>query len=202
MCTYRAGISDVELFPHRQFFGIADSQFDLFSSLHDEERWGKKFTRYNFQQNFPYGIMPIEDILQLEQIVGYQPKPSDIAQVQLVLSSKGLPLELVLTILDFAEYTPTRRLEILHDAPHPGNRDELRKYLTFCWQLMLRCEVMARALGSAIDWKKLVSNIIMEFWGDWHRCSYHSATGKMANVEWGLEGPEINEMEGYKATFI
>lgn len=39
----------------------------------------------------------------------------------------------------------------------------MAKYLNYCWQLMLRCELMSRALVENLDWAEQVVETIIPF---------------------------------------
>jgi hypothetical protein len=90
--------------------------------------------------------------------------PADVEHVTSMLAGKGLPMEMQLHVLQLAQYLPQRRLEIPHDPQHPQNRTELHKYLKYCWQLLVRCEMIARALGDRIPWNRLVSQCLVDLW--------------------------------------
>jgi hypothetical protein len=89
---------------------------------------------------------------------------SDTVRAQQILLDRGLPAELVLEIMETAEYGdygpigPTARLVIPDDPFHPANGDELAKYVGYCWQLLVRCDMMATALGMVIPWHELISH--------------------------------------------
>lgn len=87
--------------------------------------------------------------------------------------SKGLPVELAVRVMHFMNYKAKRRLTIPNDPFHPGNKEELVKYLKYCWKLLVCCEVMAKALGMHINWREEVSQSLVELWtsescGPWH----------------------------------
>ncbi|KAK4119492.1 hypothetical protein N657DRAFT_693710 [Parathielavia appendiculata] len=72
---------------------------------------------------------------------------------------EGVPAELVSEIMDTAEYGPTTaRLELQHHPFHRFNEKELAKYVKYCWQLLIRCDMMATALGLLIPWHELISD--------------------------------------------
>ncbi|KAK3898227.1 hypothetical protein C8A05DRAFT_19145 [Staphylotrichum tortipilum] len=152
-CTKSGMTTEVATHPHRQFFGIADGQF---------KRYGTEFRGPGLHIPYPYGLMPLEAFLNWDQVVESKPAPADIPQVQWILHSKGLPMELVLEIMAFAGYAPRGRLQVPHDPFHPENREELAKYLRFCWEVLVRCDMMAVALGMAIPWRDLVSNTLVQ----------------------------------------
>ena len=85
------------------------------------------------------------------------PARDDVPQVQQILSSRGLPAELVLDIMELAGYHAGEgRLKVPHDPFHRENRDELAKYLKYCWELLVRCEMLANVIGKVIPWEKLI----------------------------------------------
>ncbi|KAJ6020776.1 hypothetical protein N7540_006280 [Penicillium herquei] len=178
-CTGTGQVSEVSAYPHRQFFGIGDMQFggEFVSPKLKKEHWviipndRQPETKYHSLGYGHYGKLPIEDFLTLEDdsLPGRQTGQSDVFLVQDYLYRKGLPMELVLDIMRLAKYEPLGRLSEPHDPFHPSNREELSKYLTYCWQLLIRCEIMAKALGMKIKWKDHISNCIVEFWADEQR---------------------------------
>jgi hypothetical protein len=85
----------------------------------------------------------------------------------------GLPVEIAVRVMRFAGYEAKRRLEIPHDPFHPSNGEDLIKYLEFCWKLLIRCDLIAKALGEKIEWREEVSRCIVGFWhsegcNNWH----------------------------------
>lgn len=152
-CTLSGTTSEVAMYPHRQFFGIADGQFRLV---------GNQFRLPSLSLVYPYGLVPYEEFLNCDRVTENKPAPSDVPQVQQILRSKGLPMELVLNIMALAEYAPRGRLQVLHDPFHLLNRDELAKYLKFCWEVLVRCDMMAGALGMVIPWRELVSDTLVQ----------------------------------------
>lgn len=103
------------------------------------------------------GRLPLEAFLSCDTPMPHKPAPSAVLQVQQMLGSKGLPAELVLDILEMAEYEPGEgRLKVPHDPFHPENRGELAKYLRYCWELIVRCEMMANAVGMEIPWMEVM----------------------------------------------
>ncbi|KAH6851359.1 hypothetical protein B0I37DRAFT_134012 [Chaetomium sp. MPI-CAGE-AT-0009] len=142
-CTQSGMGSEVATHPHRQFFGIEDEQFRWYTSL-------------------PYGSLSFEVFLNCHVLTETKPGRSDVAQVQQILYSRGLPMELVLDIMAMAEYTPRGRLPVPHHPFHRENWDELAKYLKFCWQVLIRCDMMASALGMVIPWPQLISDALVE----------------------------------------
>ena len=57
-------------------------------------------------------------------------------------------------------------LDIADDPLHPGNGMELRRYLSHCWQLLVRCDMLAKASGKRISWINEVKEVIWQLWGE------------------------------------
>lgn len=163
-CTASWKHSDVITYPHRQFFGIADEQFPGDKPLVKNKvhwlNWAERTNKSDCSIEL-YGRVPIEEFLSLDSPISYQPAASDIVSVQQILRKKGLPAELVMDIMELAGYEPKRRLEIPHDPFHPANREELSRYLTYCWQIIVRCDMVRKALGMEIRWQEFVADIII-----------------------------------------
>ncbi|KAK4225241.1 hypothetical protein QBC38DRAFT_483421 [Podospora fimiseda] len=170
-CTFSGTTSEVATYPHRQFFGIADGQFRLFYS-NDFRLPGPGLSPLVY----PYGLVSFEEFLNCDSdgvtTVESKPAASDIPQVWQILHGKGLPMELILKILEMAEYAPRGRLQVPHDPFHRDNREELGKYLKFCWEVLVRCDMMAGALGMVIPWRELVSSTMVKLFScgqrRWH----------------------------------
>jgi hypothetical protein len=164
-CTLSGTTSEVATHPHRQFFGIEDGQFHVKPKLRDP--------RLNFIGRYPYGLVPFEEFLNCETQTENKPRLSDILQVQEILRNQGLPIELVINIMAEAEYAPRGRLRVPHDPFHPENRDELDKYLKYCWQLLVRCDMMGCALGREIPWQELICSAMVQLFScgsrRWHK---------------------------------
>ncbi|RDW87030.1 uncharacterized protein DSM5745_03672 [Aspergillus mulundensis] len=170
--------------PHQEFFGVPDRHFsDCFrfpadiavkypvfrKFVKDDKATGwaagtgteAKKSGYVAAYKFPYGHLPFNRFLNLEETVPHLPSSQDIAQVTLILYAKRLPTELVIPILKLADYdTPRRRLPIPHDPLHAQNRNELNKYLELCWNLLVRYNLLAQELGEEIDWKGMIFNAL------------------------------------------
>lgn len=190
-CTASWKHSDVITYPHRQFFGIADRQFPGDKPLRRKHRgnknhwlnWAERTNKSDRPFEF-YGRVSIEEFLSLDSSAGYQPAISDVISVQQILCKEGLPVELTMDIMDLAGYEPKRRLQIPHDPLHPSNREELSQYLTYCWQIIVRCDMVRKSLGMEVRWQEFVADIIIGFfdyrnarvygnrrksWGCWDR---------------------------------
>lgn len=164
-CTYSGITSDIVTYPHRDFFGIEKHQFEEHVRLRDRERWADFLEKETHRDDeYPYGLVSIDEFLTIEKLIGYQPHISEVEHVRWMLCRKGLPLELAMDIMDIAEYTPRRRLKVANDPLHPENRDELEKYLDYCWQLLIRCEMMAEAAGMEICWQEEAVWRMIWFW--------------------------------------
>lgn len=161
-CTLSGMTSEVATHPHRQFFGIEDGQFRRYGPL------GRPRPLY--------GSVSFEHFLNCETLTNSRPGRCDVPQVQGILYSKGLPMELVLQIMNLAEYTPRGRLWVPHHPFHRGNWDELEKYLKFCWHVLVRCDMMASALGMVIPWQELVSRTLIEL--------FDCCTGRWWTRDW------------------
>ncbi|PYI24384.1 hypothetical protein BO99DRAFT_398435 [Aspergillus violaceofuscus CBS 115571] len=106
-------------------------------------------------RTFPYGQVPFEVFLNCGKKAVFRPQLTDVARVEGYLRVRGgLPQELVEYITALAEYNSqhARRLPVPHDPLHHANRAELRDYLTRCWQVMVRCNMLAQEVGRKIDW--------------------------------------------------
>ncbi|KAJ0420543.1 hypothetical protein BJY00DRAFT_284050 [Aspergillus carlsbadensis] len=165
-CTGKHKYADLMTYPHRQFFGIpgdhwGSAGFYVKNKQHWLQ-WSPHTDSYGFADETPglYGLVPFREFLSLErpaeEPISYQPLGSDAAFVRGLLCKMGLPVELALDIMDLAGYEPTRRLVIEHDPLHPENRGVLRKYLKYCWQIIVRCDMMAQEIGMEISWDDFV----------------------------------------------
>ncbi|PYI07532.1 hypothetical protein BO78DRAFT_312984 [Aspergillus sclerotiicarbonarius CBS 121057] len=170
--TQEGSNNDVPRYPHRQFFGLEDHfhQSDkveryrkepaFLALLAEREAWRcgpGEFCSPPVRldnDNFPFGKVRFEVFLNCTKVASFQPNTADIERIEGYLRMKGLPQELVLQITALADYDfqRTRRLPVPHDPLHRGNRRELRQYLTLCWQIMVRCNMLAQELGTEINW--------------------------------------------------
>ncbi|KAH8682579.1 hypothetical protein BX600DRAFT_506160 [Xylariales sp. PMI_506] len=152
--TCLLGLGDTAMVPHRKFFRIEDSQFHFSPRAKDAERWnnGKSTRLYNY----PYGVLPLNEFLDVEV---HQ-------QSRLRFSAIELPVQLYENPSDNTDTRPNPHQTTTepYNPLHPNNRAELERYLEYCWQLLIRCDMMAEALGGHIPWEKLVSSIIIGLW--------------------------------------
>lgn len=152
--------SEVTTYPHRQFFGIQKDTFrqqqvrdNGMWSLSDQKSYGDTcgilFGRVSFDHFLHCGRLPSTPVSHL-------PNNFDVWFVRWMLLQKNLPLEIADIILQHASYTAQRRLVVEHDPFHHDNLDELTKYIRYCWQLLVRCEVLARALNTKLPWEDMI----------------------------------------------
>lgn len=176
-CTSTEHGSEVSSYPHRQFFGIGDNQFKgddddpkirkthwlRWADTKDQNRWS-----YYRGRTDHCGKVPIDEFLAVENktFAGHRPGLSNVALVQDYLYQKGLPAELVLNVMELAGYKPAGRLSEPSDPFYPSNRTELARYLTYCWRLLVHCDMMAKALGMQLPWKQLLGDCITDLWAD------------------------------------
>jgi hypothetical protein len=168
LCTKTAQ-TVVPTYPHQEFFGISDTHFDDYfktsSAVNRGLEWpalmelvkasrGRSERIATKKDEIPFGQIPFDVFLNCKNPVPQIPSAMDISQVSAILHTKGLPPELVLQVMRHSGYdTVQRRLPIAHDPLHPENREAFKKYLTFCWLTLVRCNMLAQALGIEINWK-------------------------------------------------
>lgn len=117
----------------------------------------------------------------------YMPVSDDVDDVRGMLCRKGLPVELALDVMEFAGYQVPRRVP--HDPFHPFNRNDLARYLKYCWQILVRCDMLAKALNIKLYWKALVADCIAAF------CEQEGPTSNLW-YKWYLQGhwPECHRI--------
>ncbi|KAF7174116.1 hypothetical protein CNMCM5623_006453 [Aspergillus felis] len=179
--TQDESVSDVSRHPHRQFFGL-EGHFGyvlhisrgwdrpVLAQLREKlakNRWGPESTPEQISvvceddEGFPYGKLPFEEFLACGKrgAAGGQHQTRsavDVARVEAYLRATGLPQGLVLQITACTEYDRSRlglRLPVPHDPLHRRNRRHLRRHLDYCWRVMVHCNMLARELGTEIDWE-------------------------------------------------
>lgn len=141
--------------PHREFFGVPFGMFTLQAKWHDRHPY--RLSRH--------GQVPIRDLVDKSSPYQYIPNHSDIPAVISLLQTKKLPTELALQILEFADYTPKGRLPVRDDPLHIENAEELKKYLGYCWKLLVRTDMLLKANGSWLDWEFEVTEAIYKLFG-------------------------------------
>lgn len=156
-CTASGFTSDIPGYPHREFFGIAEGQFNRLPVI--------RGTVMAEHVGVVYGLVPVSKFLVCEGPVDYMPSPHDVHDVWLALQSLGLPTELVLKVVDLAAYYPRRRLEVPHDPLHPRNRTQLDGYMDYCWDLLVHCDMAKGARHMWAWWEPLVVRAIADLFG-------------------------------------
>jgi hypothetical protein len=159
-CTTQNHGYDIHTYPHREFFGVPRQRF--FS--HD-------WSCHSGYGRIPPSVFCIpkysecrKGLARASQI--YVPMTGEISVVDQYLRQKGLPAELSIQVLELADYGGlTRRLAVADDPLHPQNHLDLRKYLTYCWQLLLRYDILMKEIGRSINWEEEVTQCIYELWG-------------------------------------
>jgi hypothetical protein len=172
-CT-EGGMTALVTYPHRHFFGTGDDDpksgaFQVANNAH-WLRWSHLTDKSGRSKQGLYGIVPIAEFLSLGKAASqphdfnimYQPSESDVSLVRGTLCKMGLPVELALDIMELAGYEP-KKLKVEHDPLHPENREELAKYLKYCWQLLVRCDIIATEAGRQIKWYDAVAKCMINF---------------------------------------
>ena len=140
---------DTETFPHREFFGV---------------KRGMNFTVHQAKEFL--GAVPAERLKEPKECINtYLPTRDDVSCVLNYLGQKALPLELSFAILEFAEYVPQRMLTVEGDPLNAENSEMLRRYLSFCWDLLVRSDMLAKACGKTIGWTSEITECICMLWG-------------------------------------
>lgn len=154
--------SEATPYPHQQFFGIPYEHFcdesDKSTKI-DEQHWLHRTDIIDRAGH--YGLLSFNEFLNLEGSLEAQYAPSgfDVESVRQALLSKRLPIEIVLIIMEFADYRAQRVLDVPHDPLHPANRAQLDHYLGQCWQIIIGCNIMNEELGmNTIDWQDLAKS--------------------------------------------
>lgn len=90
-----------------------------------------------------YGTQSINIFINTEDSNRENPRISDAYIARGILISKELPVELDVKIMLYAHYEASRRLTVPNDPFHPSNREEIVKYLNYCWELLVCCKMTA-----------------------------------------------------------
>lgn len=148
--------SNIARYPHIDFFGVAEGQFDQYWA---DSKENEQTLQLLYDGTYPYGRLPYLEFLSFEKEAPNLPHAREGPQAYEALKQKGLSNELVDYIMELAEYGPkTRRLPVAHDPFHQSNSEELGKYLEYCWVLLVRCEVIARTIGLELNWEEMISS--------------------------------------------
>lgn len=164
--------------PHQAFFGLSHSAMER---PYDLIRFTKKC-----------GTMSFANLKSALGSSSYPVHGHDIDEVIWILQQMGLPTELCLTVIDFAEYKPSRRIVVVDDPLHHHNALELRKYLTYCWQLLVRSELLSTSIGMEINWELTVETCIKRLFAGSMQGIFGSRI--LDDTRWVLQW---NEAHGY-----
>ncbi|KAH6664182.1 hypothetical protein B0J14DRAFT_493962, partial [Halenospora varia] len=173
---------DTYTYPHRQFFGVLRGTYQ-------GDRWQKPDAGVRGPR---YGDGTSKDKGPLKQV--YVPFRSDISRIHEYLYRKGLPIELRLIVMEYAEYVPQRRLPVPNDPFHSRNAEELRKYLSYLWKVLVLSDMMVKACGTRIDWENEIGGCIEELWCE--------KSPKMVEHDGDERRPCIGGGYHWKVTFI
>ncbi|KAL1600416.1 hypothetical protein SLS60_006801 [Paraconiothyrium brasiliense] len=143
---------ETHTFPHREFFGVPRGMF----------RFEYDDTHYGCWQKRNLGTQRVEELAHGNFRGVHLPSKLDVASVLNMLGQKGLPAELALQILDLAEYVPVGRLPVRGDPLHASNAEELRKYISYCWKLLIRIDMLCKAgvNGGQLKWEAEVTDAL------------------------------------------
>ncbi|KAF3031229.1 hypothetical protein E8E12_001455 [Didymella heteroderae] len=147
-CTgipYGAYHYEAHTYPHRDFFGIPRGMF-RFDDPYQGQKTGKP------------GTGRVVDVAEKDFRHIHLASKADVDNVIDVLRKKGLPTELALQILEWAEYKSTGRLWHRDDPLHAKNAVELTKYLRFCWKVLVRIDMLVQDCGKTLDWASEVAD--------------------------------------------
>ncbi|KAF2741217.1 hypothetical protein EJ04DRAFT_507071 [Polyplosphaeria fusca] len=148
-CTavpYGAKRWESHTYPHREFFGIPRGMFEyVYSNTYQKQNLGRE---------------PVSKLVHTEFKGGYVPGKSDIPLVLNLLGRKGLPAELALHVMDIAGYTPVGRTHVRDDPLHISNGEELKKYLSYCWKILVRIDMLCKENGRWLDWEVEVTDAL------------------------------------------
>jgi hypothetical protein len=172
----------VGVLPHRDFFGIEKGMITTSpASPLLRDRLGK--------------VAPSQ-LLDARYRSRFVPAASDVSAVLSILRSR-VPTELALEILEFADYKAKRRTPVPHDPLHAENYEELKKYLAYCWKVLVRVDMLVKAGGQWVDWECEVTDMIYALWGV-------PGSKKMSTRNWDYNAPNNGEIDTcrVKRTFI
>ncbi|KAK7921556.1 hypothetical protein PG985_009578 [Apiospora marii] len=152
--------SEIKGYRYKQFYGIGDGQFGLFPKPRELRRWCRNPGHFNYV--LVLGRVPYDEFLVVERELPYLPSAQEVADVRSAVATKGrLPAELVDMVMGHGTHEETRALTVPHDPFHQQNQEQLEGFLGDCWQLLLRCDMFARALGDKVPWDLLIDKIIV-----------------------------------------
>lgn len=142
--------------PHREFYGIP---FGMYTA---KVRW---HSPGNYGHTVHYGVVSPPDLVDKNFPQKHVPSKGDIVLVQNLFRLFKLPTGIIQMILDMADYTPKGRLYTHSDPLHIDNVEELKKYLAYCWKLLVRVDMLMKANGTRLDWEYEVAEAIYKLFG-------------------------------------
>ena len=143
--TYGAYYHEAHTYPHREFFGVPRGMF-------------RSEDPYQGQKTGKPGTGRVADLAEGGFRNVHIASEADVEIVLAVLKRKGLPAELALQVLECAEYKSAGRLRRCDDPLHAENTEELKKYLRFCWKVLVRIDMLVRECGKTLDWGSEVAD--------------------------------------------
>lgn len=151
-CTWTRWNNHYEVcsLPHREFFGIERNMITTPS-------WSRL-------ARDRVGMSTLSDILDARYRSWHVPAAGDVSAVLSLLKTK-VPTEIALQILEEADYSVKRRVPVPKDPLHADNAEELKKYVSYCWKLLVRVDMLWKANGRWVDWEYEVTEKIFELWG-------------------------------------
>lgn len=141
--------------PHREFFGVPFGMYTSIVPWHSTASYHTK----------PFGMVPLQDLVDRKFPQKHVPSKGDVLQVQKMFRTPKFPRDITLRILEVAEYTAKGRLHTHSDPLHIDNAEELRKYLAYCWKLLVRVDMLIKENGALVDWEYEVAEAIYKLFG-------------------------------------
>lgn len=147
-CTgipYGAYYHETHTYPHREFFGVPRGLF-----RHSDPYQGQKIGKP--------GTGRVADLAERDFRNSHLASKADVETALTILRRKGMSTELALQVLHWAQYRPMGRLWRRDDPLHVENAHELKKYLSFCWKILVRIDMLVRECGKKLDWESEVAD--------------------------------------------
>ncbi|KAJ4360647.1 uncharacterized protein N0V89_001213 [Didymosphaeria variabile] len=143
---------EAHTFPHREYFGVPRGMY----------RFEYDDTQYGRWQKCNLGTQRVDELAHGSFEGVHVPSKLDVASVLNMLGKKGLPAKLALQMLDLAGYVSVGRLPVRDDPLHASNAEELRMYLSYCWKLLTRIDMLCKAgvNGGQLNWEAEVSDAL------------------------------------------
>ena len=143
----------------------------------------------------PYGKLPFAEFLVSEGPAKHLPTVLDVQEVSALLGALGMPMELTLLIMDFAGYSVQQKLRVAHDPLHKCNKALLEEYLDYCWKLLVRCDMLAEAAGTSIEWEPLVEYCMSCLFAEEGESIFASAVEADARLGGDGEGSAAHDLQ-------